>query len=58
MLAQVSATGFVDDYAGVRTARSGGGFRIERATVWNLIDPKGSNSGQAAMFDRWHPLPD
>ncbi len=56
MLARVSEHGFIDDYAGVRTARSGGGFRIERATVWNLFDPKGSPSGQAASFDRWSPL--
>ncbi|WEK47535.1 MAG: MEKHLA domain-containing protein [Candidatus Andeanibacterium colombiense] len=58
MLAQVTSRGFIDDYAGVRTARSGWGFRIERATVWNLVDPKGSISGQAATFSRWHPLPD
>ncbi|HTN13658.1 MAG TPA: MEKHLA domain-containing protein [Sphingomonadaceae bacterium] len=56
MLARVSEHGFIDDYAGVRTARSGGGFRIERATVWSLFDPKGSPSGQAASFDRWSPL--
>ena len=56
LLAEVTAKGFIDDYSGVRTARSGGGIRIERATVWNLIDPKGSNSGQAATFDRWRPL--
>ncbi len=56
MLARVSEHGFIDDYAGVRTARSGGGFRIERATVWNLFDPKGSAGGQAARFDRWRPL--
>ncbi|KPL68142.1 hypothetical protein SZ64_08420 [Erythrobacter sp. SG61-1L] len=56
MLAQVTERGFIDDYAGVRTARSGGGFRIERASVWNLFDPKGSAGGQAACFDRWHPL--
>lgn len=58
LLAEVTENGFIADYAGVRTARSGGGFRIERATVWNLIDPKGSNSGQAATFDRWRPLPE
>lgn len=56
MLEQVTLHGFIDDYAGIRTARSGGGFRIERATVWNLIDPKGSKLGQAAMFDRWTPI--
>lgn len=56
LLAAVTANGFIDDYSGVRTARSGGGFRIERATVWNLVDPKGSKHGQAACFDRWVPM--
>jgi len=54
---QLAARDFIDDYAGVRTARSGGGFRIERATVWNLVDPKGSKHGQAATFGRWSPVP-
>lgn len=55
LLAQVMAKGFIEDYSGVRTARSGWGIRIERATVWNLIDPKGSKHGQAATFDRLTP---
>jgi len=56
MLARVSEHGFIDDYAGVRTARSGVCFRIEQAIVWNLSDPNGTPSGQAASFDRWMPV--
>ncbi|HZF46921.1 MAG TPA: MEKHLA domain-containing protein [Sphingomonadaceae bacterium] len=56
MLAKVSEHGFIDDYAGVRTARSGACFRIEQATVWNLFDPNGAPAGQAASFDCWAVL--
>jgi hypothetical protein len=53
LLAQVNAHGFIDDYAGVRVSATGRRFRIEGATVWNLIDHRGDLHGQAAMFDRW-----
>ena len=38
LLAEVTAHGYIDDYAGVRIAKNGTRFRIEQATVWNLID--------------------
>lgn len=57
LLGRVSREGFVDDYAGVRIAASGRRFRIERATVWNLVDEEGQRHGQAAMFEHWTPLP-
>jgi len=53
LLAQVSANGFIDDYSGVRISASGRRFRIENATVWNLVDAEGRNAGQAAMFSNW-----
>lgn len=56
LLAEVTARGFIDNYSGVRIARSGRRFRIERATVWNLLDAGGGRCGQAAMFDRWEFL--
>lgn len=56
LLARVSAQGFVDDYAGVRIARSGRRFMISHATVWNLVDEAGVLSGQAATFSNWQPL--
>jgi len=56
LLARVARDGFSDDYSGVRIAASGRRFRIERATVWNLVDAAGLHHGQAAMFAHWTPL--
>lgn len=50
LLDRVSARGFIDDYAGMRVKLSGECFRIEAATVWNLIDAAGERHGQAAAF--------
>ncbi len=56
LLAQVAARGFIDDYAGVRVSATGRRFRIERATVWNLLDADGAVHGQAATFSDWTEL--
>jgi len=56
LLAQVAARGFIDDYAGVRVSATGRRFRIERATVWNLLDANGAVHGQAATFSDWTEL--
>ncbi len=53
LLDAVTRRGFIDDYSGVRISKSGRRFRINRATVWNLISEKGEPCGQAAMFDNW-----
>lgn len=50
LLAQVRSQGWIGDYAGVRIAASGRRFRIEGATVWNLVDARGVLHGQAAAF--------
>jgi hypothetical protein len=55
LLERVSAQGFIDDYCGVRIAKSGRRFRILRATVWNVSDPSGKRIGQAASFTAWEP---
>lgn len=52
-LARVATQGFIADYAGVRIARTGKRFWIERATVWNLTDDQGQPCGQAATFRTW-----
>jgi PAS domain-containing protein len=52
-LNEVLRRGFVDDYQGLRKTRSGRRFRIESATVWNLIDVDGDLRGQAALVPRW-----
>lgn len=56
LLDRVSRDGFIDDYAGVRISARGKRFRIEAATVWNLIDGDGAIQGQAATFSRWTEL--
>lgn len=56
LLDAVAARGYIDDYSGVRVSRSGRRFRIENATVWNLLDAAGERHGQAATFADWTPL--
>jgi len=55
-LQQVAQFGYVDDYTGIRIAKSGKRFLIKNATVWNLIDTKGMLSGQAAIIRDWEWL--
>ena len=50
LLKQVAERGYIDDYSGIRIARSGRRFTIHQATVWNLISPTGQLLGQAATF--------
>lgn len=57
LLDRVARDGFIDDYSGVRVSARGRRFRIEAATVWNLIDAAGALHGQAATFERWVDLP-
>ena len=53
LLARVTKYGFIDDYRGVRVSSTGKRFRIEDATVWNIVDSRGLYFGQAAVFYRW-----
>ena len=53
LLQAVSANGFIDDYFGVRISKSGRRFRIESATVWNVLNGIGERVGQAATFTDW-----
>jgi hypothetical protein len=50
MLAGVARDGFIRDYRGVRIAKSGRRFWIERGVVWNVYAPSGELWGQAACF--------
>ncbi len=49
----VQKNGFIDNYSGIRISSSGKRFKIEQATVWNLIGPGDLFLGQAATFSRW-----
>ena len=53
LLERTTRDGYVDDYRGIRIARSGRRFLIERAIVWNLVDACGQRAGQAATFSEW-----
>jgi len=57
LLDLVAQQGFIDNYSGVRIARSGKRFLIEEARVWNLLGPDSQVVGQAAAFARWAPQP-
>jgi len=50
LLKQVTQRGFVDNYSGMRIAKSGRCFLIANGTVWNLVDEQGMRHGQAATF--------
>ena len=56
LLTRVRDFGFIDDYSGIRVSKSGRRFRIEQATVWNVLHPSGQRIGQAATFTHWTNL--
>lgn len=56
MLARAAAQGFIDDYRGVRITKTGRRFLVEDAVVWNVVDAKNKQQGQAATFSRWSVL--
>ena len=56
LLDEVGRRGFIEDYSGVRISKNGRRFRIEQATVFNLLDDAGHYLGQAATFKNWQPL--
>lgn len=56
LLAEVTANGFIANYAGIRIAKTGRRFRIRQATVWNVLDENDLPAGQAATFSTWEEL--
>ncbi len=57
LLAEVNSKGFIDDYSGIRIAKSGKRFLIRQAVVWNVCDTRQNYYGQAACFKDWTLLP-
>ena len=53
MLKQAAEQGYIDNYQGIRTAKTGKKFRIEGVRLWNLSDRPGKICGQAATFSSW-----
>jgi hypothetical protein len=56
LLDEVGRHGFIENYSGIRISQHGRRFRIERATVFNLLDRRGEYVGQAATFADWQPV--
>lgn len=56
LLDQVRTQGFSDNYAGIRVSFTGKLFKINQATVWNILDEQGNRCGQAAAFQNWNYL--
>jgi hypothetical protein len=56
LMTRVSRDGFMQGYRGIRVSASGRKFRIEDATIWNLLDETGSTIGQAACLRHWQFL--
>lgn len=53
LLEAVSRQGYIDNYSGIRIAKSGRRFMIRDATIWNLLTPEGEYYGQAALIRHW-----
>jgi PAS domain S-box-containing protein len=53
LLNAVTSNGFINDYRGLRIAKSGHRFWIEKAIVWQLVNERGRAIGQAATFSTW-----
>ena len=56
LLDRVTRHGYIDDYSGIRIAKSGRRFMIRNATIWNLLDADGQHYGQAALIRTWDDL--
>jgi hypothetical protein len=56
LLERTTRDGYVDDYRGIRISSTGRRFQIDRAIVWNLLDPQGQYVGQAATFSEWRMI--
>ena len=56
LLDAVTKHGYINNYSGIRIAKSGRRFMIRDATVWNLMTPSGQYYGQAALIRDWEHL--
>jgi hypothetical protein len=56
LLEAVTRQGYIDNYSGIRIAKSGRRFMIKDATIWNLHTAEGKYYGQAALIRHWKEL--
>lgn len=53
LLSEAATKGFVKNYSGIRTSKSGKRFLIEDVLLWNVFDEQNQHCGQAAFFPTW-----
>ncbi len=53
LLSEVTQTGFINHYQGIRISSRGRRFRIHQALVWNVLNEENHYCGQAATFTEW-----
>lgn len=56
LLTEVKKKGYIDNYQGIRIAKSGKRFSIKNTEVWNLYDANKGYKGQAACIRQWQLL--
>ncbi|MCT0253707.1 MULTISPECIES: MEKHLA domain-containing protein [unclassified Synechocystis] len=56
LLDTVTRKGFIENYQGIRIAKSGRRFWIKNVTVWNLYDTDGIYQGQGAIYSHWETI--
>ena len=56
LMLEVTNTGYIQNYCGIRISRTGKRFWVKNATVWNVTDGHGNPIGQAATFSKWSPI--
>jgi hypothetical protein len=53
LLERARIHGFIDDYTGIRIAKTGQRFWIRDVVLWTVLDEQGDRIGQAATFNTW-----
>ncbi len=56
LLDEAAVKGYVDNYQGVRIAKDGRKFIIQKTILWNVTDENGLKHGQAALIRQWEWL--
>lgn len=53
LLQQAKTQGWIDNYTGIRIAKTGKRFWIRKVILWTVLDEAGDRCGQAATFSTW-----
>ncbi len=53
LLEQAKTQGWIDNYTGIRIAKTGKRFWIRKVILWTVLDEASDRCGQAATFSTW-----